>query len=122
MRRNKSILVIEDDPDIRFAVSTFLESEGYEVRTSGHGREALESLVTDGIPHLILLDMKMPVMDGWKFAAEFNARFDRKAPLVVMTAAADAAQRARDIHADGWVGKPFDLDALLSTIKRIERS
>ena len=117
----KKILIVEDDKDILFAVGSFLESEGYEVKTAENGVEALKSLQDFGIPSLILLDMKMPVMDGWQFAAEFNARHDHSAPTVVMTAAADAAQRAREIRADAFVGKPFSLDNLLATIKKHER-
>lgn len=118
---SKTLLVVEDDPDIVFALASFLETEGYSVRASGNGLEAMEFLSKSGMPHLILLDMKMPVMDGWKFAELFRATYDRKVPIVVMTAAGDPARRAREIDAEGWLGKPFDVETLLAVVRRLER-
>lgn len=112
------ILVIEDDQDILFALSSILQEEGYTVQVAENGLIALELLKAHGLPHLILLDMMMPVMNGWEFGAEFLARYDRQCPIVVMTAAADAKQRALDIHADGWIEKPFDLNELLITLDK----
>jgi CheY-like chemotaxis protein len=60
----------------------------------------------------------MPVMDGWKFAAEFNARHDHSAPIVVITAAANAKQRAEDIQATNWLGKPFKLEDILAIVSK----
>jgi len=118
----KTILIVEDDLDILFAVTTFLENEGYAVYNAENGKAALEILKKHDLPNLILLDMLMPVMDGWKFSSEFVPIYDSKAPIIVMTAASDAAQRAKDIHADGWIGKPFSLDELLAMIKKYERT
>lgn len=117
----KFILIVEDDETISSTIRAFLESEGYAILTAVNGAEALDQLKNKSMPHLILLDMKMPVMNGWQFALEFLNRHDHKSPIVVMTAAADAEQRAKDIHAIGWVGKPFLLDELLRTIKKFER-
>jgi urea transport system substrate-binding protein len=117
----KTILVVEDDKDIQFTVKSFLELEGYHVQTAGNGLEALDLLKTGIIPHLILLDMKMPTMNGWQFAVEFLNRHDHMAPIVVMTAAADAQQRARDVNAIGCVGKPFDLNILIQKVKMYEK-
>ena len=117
----KKIFVIEDDQDILYAVKIFLESEGYIVYTAENGFEAMEALKKSGVPHLILLDMKMPIMNGWEFAIEFLDKHDHLSPIVVMTAAADAEQRAKDISAIGWIEKPFKLDALLKKIKMHER-
>ncbi len=64
--------------------------------------------------------MMMPVMNGWEFAAEFGKMHDHICPIVVMTAAADAEQRARDVNAVGWIEKPFDLNKLLTIIKKYE--
>lgn len=113
----KRILVVEDDEAIRDVVRDFLESEEYLVDVASNGDEALRVLQTVGVPNLVLLDMKMPVMNGWQFALEFVNRYNHRAPIVVMTAAADAAQRATDVSAIGWVGKPFDLNELLDKIK-----
>ncbi len=114
----KTILIIEDDPDISFALSSLLEFEGYSVQTAENGFAALELLKTHGPPDLILLDMMMPVMNGWQFAAEFLARHDHLCPIIVMTAAADAEQRAADINADGWIEKPFEMNALYAVIEK----
>jgi CheY-like chemotaxis protein len=113
----KKVLVVEDDEDLVLLISMLLSSDGYRVETAGNGREALERVERE-LPDLILLDMKMPVMSGPEFAREFKARYNTRAPIVVVTAAADARQRAAEVKADGWVGKPFDPDALLATVRR----
>ncbi len=120
-KRKKIILIIEDEKDILFTLKDFLESEDYQVLIAENGFEAMQLLKTSGIPDLILLDMKMPVMNGWEFAIEFLDKHDHLSPIVVMTAAANAEQRAKDISAVGWVEKPFDLDVLLKTIKKYEK-
>ncbi len=118
---SKLVLVIEDEEDIRYTLQVFLESEGYVVQTAENGLSALEWLKLGRIPNCILLDMKMPVMTGWQFAREFVDRYDHLAPILIMTAAADAEQRAKEIGASGWIGKPFVLQELLDKIKRVER-
>ncbi len=111
----RTVLVVDDDPDILSIISFVLEEEGYRVVTAGDGREGLEAAERE-MPDLILLDMKMPIMNGWEFAREFHARYDSKVPLVVLTAAEDAKRRAQEIGAVGWIGKPFDLDELVSIV------
>jgi len=118
MSNLKTILIIEDDPDILFAITTFLELEGYAVRSAANGSAALELLKKEGMPNLILLDMIMPIMNGWQFAAEFNQQFDKRAPIIVMTAAANAEQRAKDVNAAGWIAKPFKIEDLISNIQQ----
>ena len=117
----KTILVIEDEQDILISVAEFLKSEGYNVLSAVNGLEALEILKKSVSPNLILLDMKMPVMDGWEFAQEYLAIYDHKSPIVVMTAASEASVRAKSINATGWIEKPFNLDMLLDKIKKIEK-
>lgn len=119
---NKAILVVEDDPNISFAIGLLLEDEGYSVYRAENGSAALDQLKQHGTPQLILLDMIMPVMDGWQFAKEFAKLYDSKAPILVMSAAADVEQRAKDIGASGWIGKPFTLDDLLKQIRKHELS
>ncbi len=111
-----SILIVEDDDDLRDLVKTMLELEGFDVRTAQHGREALER-VAESMPDLILLDIKMPVMDGRTFAVEFKARHGGSAPIVVMTAAEHAASRAQEVGAKGWIAKPFAYDELVKTVR-----
>lgn len=106
------ILVVEDDPDLLALVDMILSDAGYRVRTAGDGRAAL-ARVTEEMPALVFLDMRMPVMNGWEFAREFRARHGRAAPIVVVTAAENARERAEEIGADGWLAKPFELDDVL---------
>ena len=112
------ILVVDDDTSIRSFVEMALDSEGYVVSTATNGAQALA--VTDQVqPDLILLDMRMPIMDGWTFARRYREKSSEpKAPIVVITAATDAGERAAEIQADGYLGKPFDLDELLGLVER----
>jgi CheY-like chemotaxis protein len=109
------MLVVDDDADLRDVITIILTGAGYVVRTAANGQEALE-MVARQLPALILLDMKMPVMSGWTFAEEFRSRYDRMVPIVVLTAASDARQRAEEIGAEGWLSKPFDVTELLDTV------
>lgn len=95
-------------------VQAVLLDEGYEVATAANGQEALAELQRD-LPSLVLLDMCMPVMDGWGFAEEVRQQ-GIVVPIVVMTAAQDASRWAAEIGADGYVAKPFDIDDLLSAV------
>jgi CheY-like chemotaxis protein len=113
--RKDRVLVVEDDQDLAALLAMLLEGESYEVDVAGNGREALDRVAAT-LPDLILLDMKMPVMSGPEFAREFRARYGAAAPIVVVTAAADARRRAAEIAAEGWLGKPFDPDALLAAV------
>jgi urea transport system substrate-binding protein len=114
----KNILVVEDDADLRLALMTSIEMAGYLADGAENGVEALES-VERTTPDLILLDMKMPVMNGWEFVAALRDRCGRQPPIVVLTAAHDTEQRALAVGAQGWVGKPCDLRELMSAIERI---
>ena len=82
--------------------------------TAENGAEALA--VVDG-EELILLDMRMPVVDGWAFAKQFRAS-GKRVPIVVMTAAENARRWAEEIGATGYIAKPFDVNELLQTIER----
>jgi CheY-like chemotaxis protein len=113
----RTVLVVEDDRDLRSLVELALTSAGYRVETATDGRAALAQVDRE-MPGLILLDMKMPGMNGWEFADAFRARFDASAPIVVLTAAREAAERAADVRADGHLGKPFDLDDLFAIVGR----
>jgi two-component system, chemotaxis family, chemotaxis protein CheY len=108
--------VVDDDPSIRTTVSDVLDLEGYHVVTASNGVEALER-VEQNSPSLVLLDMRMPVMDGWGFARELMTR-GLKLPILVMTAADNARAWAEEIGADGYVAKPFDLVELIAAVQR----
>ena len=111
------ILVVDDDPDILETLSDFLDFEGYLVETATNGAEALQA-VERAQPALVLLDMRMPILDGWGFAHELQRR-GIKLPIVVMTAARDAQAWAREIAAEGCLPKPFNLTDVLVTVERV---
>jgi CheY-like chemotaxis protein len=113
----KHVLVVEDDSDIRGALITCINMAGYRADEAAHGVEALE-LLEHLSPDLILLDMKMPVMNGWEFAAALRQRFEAPPPIVVLTAAHDPEQRALDVGARAWLGKPCDLHDLIAIVER----
>ena len=117
---NPSILVVDDDPGIVGFLELALMDEGYAVRVAANGREALDQ-VSQWRPNLILLDMNMPVMDGWEFCRKLRSRgaAEESIPVVVMTAARDAASRSQDVGAQGFLGKPFDLDHLFRVISSL---
>ncbi len=111
------ILVVDDDPTILATVSEALDFEGFPVITATNGAEALE-LVDRNRPSLVLLDMRMPVLDGWGFMRAVRER-GLNLTVVVMTAAADARRWAREIDAQGVLAKPFELDDLLGAVVRL---
>ena len=111
------ILVVDDDTSIRSFVEMALDGEGYAVSTATNGAQAL-AVSHEVQPDLILLDMRMPVMDGWAFARTYRQQAGPHAPIVVITAATDAGERAAEIQADGFLGKPFDLDELLVLVSQ----
>ncbi len=115
--QNKPVLIVEDDIDLLAMMGMVLSSEGYSVVTATNGKEALNQ-IDDQMPGLILLDMKMPIMDGWQFAERFYDEYDRAAPIVVVTAARDAKIWAREVGADGFLAKPFDIDDLIRTVAK----
>jgi len=110
------ILIVEDDRDTREMLERFLQLEGFEVRTAANGEAALHSLETSGNPCVILLDLMMPVMNGWQFREAQERDPDlRRIPVVVVTAAGSRPD-VPAIHADAWLSKPVDFDKLLATI------
>lgn len=115
MTQAMRILVVEDDDSIRDLVDLVLSTAGYEVLTAPNGAAALQ-IVGQARPDLVLLDMRMPVMDGWEFARQYRALPEPPAPILVLTAARDAAARAAEIDANGYLGKPFDMQELLTLV------
>ena len=115
-----SILVVDDDPGIVGFLGLALVDEGYSVRSAANGKDALEQ-VAQSQPDLILLDMNMPIMDGWEFCQQLRGRGAAygSIPIVVMTAARDAATRAREVSAQGFLGKPFDLEHLFEMVNTL---
>jgi CheY-like chemotaxis protein len=110
------VLVVDDEANIRATVTAMLEIEGYSVGEAANGADALAAVERDP-PDLILLDMRMPVLDGWGFASELRRR-GHGIPLVVMTAARDASRWASEIAARAWLSKPFRYDDLIGAVER----
>lgn len=111
------ILVVDDERAIVELVGALLQDEGYRVVTELDSRRAFE-MATQDPPDLILLDMRMPLMDGWEFARQLAAG-SSAVPIVVMTAAQHAREWATEIGAAGFVGKPFEIDGLLDEVARV---
>jgi len=111
------VLVVDDDADMAEVMEMILSEAGYRVRSARNGREALE-VVAARKPDLVLLDMLMPVMDGWQCARELRARYGRAIPIVVVTAAEHARARAEEVGSDGVLSKPFELSLLLRLVRQ----
>lgn len=110
----KTILIVEDDQSIRSTLKLALEIQGYTVFAAANGKEGLETLSQMPKPCLILLDLMMPVMDGWGFAEALgqDANFAH-IPVIVITAFSDVSRdKAEALRAKLILGKPLDLDIL----------
>jgi two-component system, chemotaxis family, chemotaxis protein CheY len=112
------ILIVDDDESIRQIVRICLTDEGYEVYEAPNGQVALSTL-RELTPSLILLDLRMPVMDGWEFARAYEKMPGPRAPVVAFVAALNAEQDCADLDAAGILAKPFDLDDLLGAVRKM---
>jgi CheY-like chemotaxis protein len=110
------ILIAEDDAPSRTMLATVLAHEGHTVAAAANGLAALD-LAAAWPPDLILVDMKMPVMDGQEFVRRYRELPPPHAPIVVLTAT-DAAQQAVEIDAAGFLSKPFDVGKLVELVER----
>ncbi len=115
---SRPLLVVDDDADLREAISDVLKDAGYAVVVASNGRHALEVLGrSNPLPGLVLLDMMMPVMDGAGFLAAVKGHAQWGGiPVVVFSASADPSLQA--LGARGWVRKPVDLDGLLDVVRQ----
>lgn len=113
------VLVVDDDVAIREALEAVLEDEGYAVQGAANGREALKILRSGtGAPAVILLDLMMPVMNGWEFRAEQQGDPNlAPIPVVVLSADRDIAAKAAALQAPAYLAKPVNLDVLLDTVR-----
>jgi CheY-like chemotaxis protein len=111
-----TILLVDDDLDIRESIRDVLEEEGYSVLAAANGAEALEALPALRPPCVVLLDLMMPVMDGWQFLEEARNRgLLKNVPVVVLTASREFAVPT---GASELVRKPVGLDDLLAAVAR----
>jgi CheY-like chemotaxis protein len=112
----KHIVVIEDDTDLRETLKDLLEMEGFSVVTASKGREGLRQIEQNGQPCLILLDLMMPVMNGWEFLETLRrekAALLAQTPVAVVSAAADIADVERD-YGCSVLKKPVNLERLFA--------
>jgi CheY-like chemotaxis protein len=109
------VLIVDDDADLRDTVCTALADEGYECVGASSGAEALDRLRSGDLPQIILLDLMMPVMDGWTFL-EQQQRDPRLAHIPVLVLS--ASPRVEDLAPDAAraLRKPMDLETLLSAV------
>ena len=117
--QKKHILMVEDDLDIRENLTEFLISEGYAVQTAADGQQALDFLrEASDLPQVILLDLRMPNMDGFRFRAE-QEKDARLAliPVILMTADAQIEAEKIRIGAKAYVKKPIDIEALAEMLR-----
>jgi len=120
MSQNKSILVVDDDPRYLRLVEVNLNAEDYSVRTATDGQQAVESVASDQ-PDLILLDVMMPIMDG--FTACERIREFSNVPIIILTAKGEERDRVRglDAGADDYIVKPFSAQELLARVRAVLR-
>jgi CheY-like chemotaxis protein len=113
----KPILVVDDDPSILAVVADILESEGYRVSTASNGMDGLEMMQLSPF-ELVILDMRMPMVDGWSFTSFLDA-IETNVPILVVTAADNAHEWAEEVGAARYLKKPFELPELLGAVSDI---
>src|SRR5215217_5852562 len=115
-----NILIVEDEPDVRETLAAVFEEEGYHVACAPHGAEALSCLRRCPLPNVILLDLQMPVMDGWEFSHQ-QRQYPAAAtiPLVILTGAYEGMRRPAPTGAAGYFMKPYNIDALIDVVARV---
>ena len=115
----RPILIVDDDHGVRGVLAQILEDEGHAVRTATNGRDALDKLRGSVKPCVILLDLMMPVMNGWEFMTQRQGEGDIAAiPVVVISADQGARAKAEAIGAVDCLEKPIDLNRLIDTVDR----
>ena len=112
-----TVFIVEDDTDTREMLAKFLELEGFHVAVAANGQQALDSL-REGTPaSVILLDLMMPVMDGWEFRRhQVQDPQLRTIPTIVVSAA--GRDRLAQVSADAYLSKPVDMDELLERVSQ----
>ena len=110
----RRVLVVDDEPQVRATVIEALELEGYAVTEATNGQEAL-ALLASSDPEVIVLDLWMPVMDGWAFRrAQLTSH--PHIPVIVLSALDLSSERLLELRANALIGKPFDLDVLYGAV------
>ena len=115
----KRIMVVDDAADTRLMLSLRLQREGFLVSTASSGSDALTTVESDGLPHLVILDIMMPEMDGFAFANEMRKFGD--VPIIFLSAVTDTDTKVEGItqFAEDYVTKPFEFPELLARVRRV---
>jgi DNA-binding response OmpR family regulator len=119
-----SVLVVDDEPQIVWMLRFSLEAEGYQMLSARNGRAALEE-VREHHPNVVLLDIMMPVMDGWAFLEELRDIPEHERPRVIVVSARSSVRdraKAAELGADAFVAKPFNVDDLLVALHDLEQT
>jgi DNA-binding response OmpR family regulator len=117
-----SVLVVDDEPQVVWMLLFSLEAEGYRTFSAGDGRDALDQIRRHR-PRVVLLDIMMPMVDGWSVLQELGKLpADERPRVVVVSARASARdrQKAIELGADAFVAKPFNVDDLLGVVRELE--
>ena len=119
----KSILCIEDEPEMIDLIRLILSRRGFEVTGAAGGKEGLEKLQNDLQPDLVLLDLMMPDMDGWEVYQQMKADEKTKdIPVIVVTAKAQSIDKVLGLHiakVDDYIAKPFSPQELLNSVEKV---
>jgi CheY-like chemotaxis protein len=113
----RPVLIVEDDVDLREMMAQLLAIEGFGAATASNGREALDYLARGDRPGVILLDLMMPVMNGWEFRREQKLKPELADVPVIVLSALDP-RRADDVDAVAFLKKPLDFDRLLQLVRQ----
>ena len=115
----ETVLVIDDHADLRDGLQVVLRREGYEVETAAHGREALNKLHTGLRPCVIVMDLMMPVMNGFEFReAQLADPTLASIPLIAYSGVTDPRRTAQQLHAAAYVNKPTEVEELASVVRQ----
>jgi DNA-binding response OmpR family regulator len=114
------ILIVDDDAMAREILKRILEHAGYEVMTAGSGPEALRKL-HEGIPHLVVVDLMMPEMDGFELCRRIKSHLD--VPIVILSAVAAIESKVEGLqmYAEDYIVKPFEKEELVARVQRVLR-
>lgn len=119
MTVSNSVLVVDDEEDVREALAALIERWGYEVVTAGSGRDALRTLRSGTPPRLVLLDLTMPEVNGWNVRAEMLADPElARIPVVLLSGVADAPLQSKVLQTEDLLTKPIDVEKLRNLLRR----
>ncbi len=121
MAQKSKILIVEDDDQLREILQIVLREEGFTVETVPDGQVAIDYMEKakreGGLPAMIILDLNMPIVDGWRVAAWLNADIGlREIPVIVTSATREQGEHAKSLHADAYLVKPFSTDEILGVV------